>query len=218
MKRAIASSLLLAALAAGACIHDGDPPPADHEVEGARLLAAGDVEKALAAFRESAYGGTGTYRSLIGIALCQAHLARAAAFEAWALEASSAAPRTPAAHARLGAMYVQGAECFRTTPGGRRYAAVGVEYLRRVFAADPDHPNVLHNLGLGLHLTGDDLTAQLLLEEAYQRDPSRLDLLGVLLRVLRRLDRKERVAQLLTPLVRDGNLPDAWKGIWTWSQ
>lgn len=185
-----------------------------------RLLREGKYEEALRAYSASAYSGNSrvSYRSLIGIALCYAWLGDPARFEAHALEASSAAPTEPAAHRRLGRMYISGAERFRATPSGKRYARIGVEYLRRVFFTRSDTPNVAHNLGLGLYLLEDLGSAAAVLEEAHRQSPSRDDTLLLLLTVLRDIGDHDRVRALLGARTGGGELPESMRPFEEWAR
>ena len=209
--------LALTALTLSCASTPRDEPPTEIEAEAGLALASGDVEKGLELFRAAVYEERSSYRALVGLALCNAYLGKMGRFETLALEAASSAPVTPTAHAAVGQMFIQGAERFRSQPASLRYAQVGVDYLRRVFAAIPDWPHLLRNLGLGLHLMDNVQGAALMLEEAHRQNSSDLGVLRLLLVSLRELERAERVHQLLNPLVIADQLPDSWRSVWQWS-
>ncbi|MCA9322377.1 MAG: hypothetical protein KDB53_16665 [Planctomycetes bacterium] len=207
-------------LGIASCASPSDAPLGDDpESLAAQALADSRFEEAGRLYRALAYSEDApNYRILVGYALSQAWLGREDEFQFAALSAAGAAPWSPEAFERLGAMYVRAAERFRAGPGSRHYAQMGVEYLRRAFIKYPEMPRLLHNLGLGLHFAGDDAAAQFMLEEAFSRAPQRLDILETLLVVLRSTENQDRVRYWLTPLQERGELPEGWRETWEWAQ
>lgn len=195
-------------------------PPADEtprDREAAGWLKEGKVRKAREAFLKSAHDHDDHYVAWVGIAHCEAALGRSAAFENAALRASANAPRTVRAQDRLGRLYIKAAERFREGSRARHYAGIGVEYLRRVFAAAPRTRNLNYNLGLGLALTEDDAAARVLLRQAHREEPKRLDIAHVYLLVLQRLDQPRDAQALLAEFPAKGR-PVSWGEIDTWSR
>ncbi len=203
----------------GACSTTASEPPAS-EIEAAagKLLQAKEYRKALQAFSKIAYDGPGSHRALVGMAICYAHLRDRDRFEAFALEAAAQSPLVVSSYYRLGVMYVLAAERFRRDLGGFRYAQIGIEYLRRVFAAQADfHTDLIPTLGLGLHLAGDHKGALIMLEEGLRQQPGRVDVIHTMLLAYRELENKERVKELLSPYKEREELPDSWARLWAWA-
>lgn len=213
MRVLVVSALLFA----GACASNSGGVESDLDRKAADLLRAGEVTKARELFLKSAHAGDDHYVAWVGVAHCEARLGRAPAFENAALRASSAAPRTVRAQDRLGRLYVKAAERFRQGSRARHYAGIGVEYLRRVFAAAPTTRDLNYNLGLGLALTEDDAAARVLLTQAHREAPRRLDVAHVLVLVLRRL---ERPADLLgvAEAVPEESRPASWGPLLEWAR
>ncbi len=195
-----------------------DMPVTTREAEGARLLAAGQVEEALEVFRTAAYEER-SYRGLVGMAHCYARLGDIGRFETISMEAASRSPRTVESFRRLGVLFVKGAERFRMRPASSRFAQVGVEYLRRVYAVQPQgDPDLLPTLGLGLHLAEMDDSAAVILNEALLGQPDRVDVIHSLLSVYRRLGDRERTKALLARWQERSDLPAPWVEAWNWAQ
>lgn len=201
-----------------ACASAPEPAATKLDQEGARLLRAGQIVEAREAFLKSAHAGDDHYVAWIGIAHCEAQLGRGAAFENAALRASANAPRTVFAQDRLGRLYIKAAERFRGGPRARHYAGIGVEYLRRVFAAEPRTPGLFYNLGLGLALTEDDAAARILLEQAAREEPERLDVAHVYLLVLRRLERPRPMLEILERFSDHAGRPAEWDRFEAWAR
>ncbi len=196
-----------------------EAPPSPAVEAASKLLKAGQYKEALKSFSKVAYEGQGHYRALVGMALCYAHLGERDRFEVFSLEAAAQSPHLLSSHYRLGIMYVLAAERFRLKLGSFRYAQLGIEYLRRVFAAQPNfHRDLISTLGLGLHLAGDDRGAVTMLDEALKRQPGRVDALHTLLLAHRNLEHKKRVRKLLAPYTKKEKLPPAWRSLWNWAQ
>ncbi|MFT7617124.1 MAG: hypothetical protein ACI97A_000758 [Planctomycetota bacterium] len=196
----------------------GEAEPSPALLKASTFLNDGKHKDALAAFSDVAYEGQGDYRAFVGMALCYAHLGDRERFEIFSLEASGRSPFLLPSFYRLGVMYVLAAERFRQRLGSFRYAQLGIEYLRRVFAAKPDyHRDLLPTLGLGLHLAEDHAGGALLLEDTLQRQPNRLDVVHTLLLCYRALNQKEAVQRILFPIQDQEKLPPAWETLWHWS-
>jgi hypothetical protein len=192
--------------------------PTVTETEGARLLEEGRYRESLEVFRRSIQDGRASYVSMMGMAIAYVNLGDVGLFEAFALEASRAAPGDIDAWHRLGLMYLRGAERLRDRPNGERYARLSVEYLRRVFAGDESRvdPYLLYHLGLGLVLSHDAAGATVLLEEALLRAPTRIDVLQVLLAAHRDLGHRERVGQLVQVGLNLDPRPELWESYRRW--
>ncbi|MEZ6195925.1 MAG: hypothetical protein R3F20_09365 [Planctomycetota bacterium] len=210
-------AVLVLALTLGACASPSEPLT-DHDRRGTVLLREGKVEEAREAFLQGAHAGDDRYTSWIGIAHCEARLGRSVAFENAALRATANAPRDPRAWDRLGRMYVQAAERFRATPRSHHYAGLGVEYLRRVFATEPETRDLPYNLGLGLSLAQDDATAAVMLEEAHRRDPRRVDVTNVYIGVLRRTGNAAKLREVLGARSDREAWPASWREAWDWAE
>lgn len=193
-------------------------PTRQPDVEAAALLRSGRVEEAREAFLKAAHNGDDHYVSWLGVAHCEARLGRGAAFENAALRAAAQAPRTVRAQDRLGRLYIKAAERFRGASRGRHYAGLGVEYLRRVFAAEPQTPALYYNLGLGLALTGDDAAARILLEQAHRDEPTRADIAHIYLLVLRRLERADPMLAVFEKFPDRSTRPSSWDELESWAR
>lgn len=218
MKARGSKALALVFLLAFGCKSNPNDHPSDREVEGARLVEEGRYREGLEAFRQSIQEGRASYLSLIGMAVAHVNLGDTALFEAFAVEASRAAPPGAQAWRRLGLMYLRGAERRRDRAGGERYARLAVEYLKRVFADRDgnDDPHLLYHLGLSLVLCGDSEAAVVLLEEEIKRTPNRSDCLHILIAAHRELGHRERVRELIEIGVKIDARPETWESYRRW--
>ena len=211
----------LACFALAACTSPGrrEPTIGSREPEAMALLEQGKYKESLALFEQEAFRADGpNYRMLVGAATCEAHLGHEDRFQLAALSAASEAPWSEEAFLRLGHMYLTGAERFRSLPSSRLYAELAVEYFRRVFAQDPEAPNLLHNLGLALFLSGKAPAAALMLARAHEEHPDNLATLETYLIVLHALGNKREVERLLEPMEAAGRLPEPWKATLRWAK
>lgn len=183
------------------------PADDDPEAMGFRHLEAGRVDEGLECFRRAMRENRASHRVLIGMALAYARRHDTELFESFALEASHASPKDTPSYARLGMMYVAAAEMNSEHPAAIYYARLGVDYLRRVFVADADTPDLFFHLGLGLLHTRDPRGAQLFLEQAHAKEPERDDVLRGLVRALEAAGDRRRLADVLAARCRKSPLP-----------
>ncbi|MCB9831768.1 MAG: hypothetical protein H6807_04765 [Planctomycetes bacterium] len=217
MRTLILGALLAALAACSAVSRDQEKPVTEAELRGARLLAEGKAEEALEVFRSAAYD-EGSYRGLVGMAHCYARLGDEARFETISMEAASRSPRTLESQRRLGTLFVKGAERFRMRPSSRRFAQVGIEYLRRVYAVSPQgDPDLLPTLGLGLLLADMNDGAAVILNQALFEQPDRVDVVHSLVTLYRRQGDRARMLRLLEPWKERGDLPEAWREALAWA-
>lgn len=195
-----------------------DVPSTAPELQAARLFEEGKYKESLQAFREVAADGGRTYVSLMGIARCHAFLGNRQLFEMYAIQAAGDTPATLLGLNRVGSMYVQGAERFRSQPSSDVYARLGLEYLRRVYALDQEYPNIKFNLGLAFYLAGEDVAAARILEESFSLDPGRFDVAQILLMIYRRLNKPGRAKEILQKAALAGELPGKWDPIRRWAE
>lgn len=160
------------------------PKDEDLEARGFRHLEVGEVDAGLDCFRRAMRENRASHRVLIGMALAYARRHETELFESFALEASNASPKDTPSFAQLGMMYVAAAEMNAEHPAAIYYARIGVDYLRRVFVADADTPDLFFHLGLGLLHMHDPRGARLFLEQAHGNDPGRDEVLRALVRAL----------------------------------
>lgn len=191
-----------------ACARTSDGPADDDlETRGFRYLEAGRVDEGLDCFRRAMRENRASHRVLIGMALAYARRHDTELFESFALEASHTSPKDTPSYARLGMMYVAAAEMNADHPAAIYYARLGVDYLRRVFVADADTPDLFFHLGLGLLHTRDPRGAQLFLEQAHAKEPERDDVLRALVRALEAAGERKRLGVVLAARVVKSPLP-----------
>lgn len=208
--------ILLGAIFACASPRRSEDQPSPEEAEGFALLDARRNDLALEKFRESIRANHGTFLAFVGMALAHVRSGECAMFESFAIEASRLAPPNESAFDRLGTMYVSAAETVRGRPQSVSYARLGVDFLRRVFAAEPHRPELPYHLGLGLDLSGDSVGAIVFLEQAHAAEPARDDVLFALLRSLKSERRRARVRDLLDERAGRGPLGKEWSVFFDW--
>ncbi|MEE9391548.1 MAG: hypothetical protein V3W41_03485 [Planctomycetota bacterium] len=189
------------------------------ERSAAQQLRDGKVDESLKGFRKALAADPNSLLARVGIANCHARKGDSVRFEAAAIGAAAAAPRSVEGWFQVGIMYVQGAERFRRTPRSRIYAELGVGYLRSVFATEPNRRGLIESLGVGLILKEDARTAVLLLAEAHRRQPLRLELTHAYLVALRKTGSKKEARRVLAKLQSSrGDLPANWRALSHWAE
>lgn len=196
---------------------DRDPDISKQEMDAGLLLREGKFQEGFDAFMKLRKLYPGSYIPLRGLAHASAMLGNSDVFEFYAMEACTAAPTTPTAHSRLGAMYISAAERFRLERHSRQYAELGCIYLSQALAADRDIPQAPYNLGVGFFLLGRDTECERVMQDVLRREPGRLEAMQVLLSVYRRTKKAAAARELLDPLVQTNRLPAAWKPIYDWA-